>query len=91
MAAGHPGRHPTTGALDRDLLTRRDIEQLFGVSRARAAQLMRTTFGGQLTGYARTLPRTKLLRPLRTYRAGSAFREEAQRREHLMTELRRRG
>ena len=28
--------------LDRDLLTRRDVERLFGVSRARAAQLMRT-------------------------------------------------
>ena len=26
-------------ALDRDLLTRRDVERLFGVSRARAAQL----------------------------------------------------
>ena len=44
-------------ALDRELLTRRDIEQLFGVSRARAAQLMHT-FGADLTGYARTLPRT---------------------------------
>ena len=75
-------------ALDRELLTRRDIEQLFGISRSRAAQLMRT-FGGQLTGYARTLPRTRLLRQLRTHRAGSAFRGEVQRREHLMTELRK--
>ena len=32
--------------LDRELLTRRDIEQLFGVSRARAAQLMHT-FGAR--------------------------------------------
>ena len=75
-------------ALDRELLTRRDIEQLFGVSRSRAAQLMHT-FGAELTGYARTLPRTRLLRQLRTYRSGSAFRGEAQRREHLMTELRK--
>ena len=75
-------------ALDRELLTRRDIEQLFGVSRARAAQLMHT-FGADLTGYARTLPRTKLLRQLRTYRAGTAFRGEQDRREHLMTELRK--
>ena len=44
-------------ALDRDLLTRRDVEQLFGVSRARAATLMQT-FGAALTGYQRTLPRT---------------------------------
>ena len=47
------------------------------------------TFGGQLTGYARTLPRTQLLRQLRTYRSGSAFRGEEQRRAHLMTELRK--
>ena len=75
-------------ALDRELLVRRDIEQLFGVSRARAAQLMHT-FGADLTGYARTLPRTRLLRQLRTYRAGTAFRGEQDRREHLMTELRK--
>ena len=31
--------------LDRDLLTRRDLERLFGVSRARAAQLMRDVRG----------------------------------------------
>ena len=70
------------------MLTRRDIEQLFGVSRARAAQLMHT-FGADLTGYARTLPRTRLLRLLRTYREGTEFRGEQARREHLMTELRK--
>ena len=42
-------------ALDREVLTRRDIEQLFGVSRARAATLMQT-FGAALTGTQRTLP-----------------------------------
>ena len=51
-------------ALDRDLLTRRDVERLFGVSRARAAQLMRT-FGAELVGAARVLRRTELLRQLR--------------------------
>ena len=70
------------------LLTRRDIERLFNVSRARAAQLMHT-FGADLTGYARTLPRTRLLRQLRTYREGTEFRGEQVRREHLMTELRK--
>ena len=75
--------------LDRELLVRRDIEQLFGVSRARAAQLMHT-FGADLTGYARTLPRTRLLRLLRTYREGHGeFRVEQVRRAHLMTELRK--
>ena len=40
--------------LDRPLLTRRrDLEQLFGVSRARAATLMRL-FGAELTGHALT-------------------------------------
>ena len=42
-------------ALDRPLLTRRDLESLFGVSRARAATLMRA-FGAELTGSIRTLP-----------------------------------
>ena len=74
-------------ALDRALLTRRDIEQLFGVSRARAATLMQT-FGAALTGTQRTLPRTQLLRQLRKHRARAAFRGEADRRERLLTELR---
>ena len=75
-------------ALDRELLVRRDIERLFNVSRSRAAQLMHT-FGADLTGYARTLPRTRLLRQLRTYREGTEFRVEQVRRAHLMTELRK--
>ena len=74
--------------LDRTLLTRRDIEHLFGVSTARAATLMQT-FGAEMTGYQRTLPRTKLLRQLRKHRARSAFRGEEERREWLLTELRK--
>ena len=74
-------------ALDRDLLTRRDVEQLFGVSRARAATLMQT-FGAALTGNQRTLPRAQLLRQLRKHRARAAFCGEADRRERLLTELR---
>ena len=74
-------------ALDREWLTRGDVEQLFGVSRARAATLMQT-FGAELTGHQRTLPRTQLLRQLRTHRARAAFRGEAARRERLLTELR---
>ena len=74
-------------ALDREVLTRRDLEQLFGVSRARAATLMQT-FGAALTGNQRTLPRTQLLCQLRKHRARAAFRGEADRRERLLTELR---
>ena len=66
-------------ALDRDLLTRRDVERLFGVSRARAAQLMRT-FGAARVGASRVLRRTALLRQLRKYRQRAAFRGEEERR-----------
>ena len=74
-------------ALDRDLLTRRDVERLFGVSRARAAQLMRT-FGAELVGASRVLRRIALLRQLRTYRQRAAFRGEEERRTRLVAELR---
>ena len=74
-------------ALDRELLTRRDIEQLFGVSRARAATLMQT-FGAELTGNQRTLPRTQLLRQLRKHRSRAAFRGEATRRDRVVTAIR---
>ena len=73
--------------LDRDLLTRRDLERLFGVSRARAAQLMRT-FGAELAGYSRVLRRTDLLRQLRRQRRRAAFRIEEQRRSRVVAELR---
>ena len=75
-------------ALDQDLLTRRDVERLFGVSRARAAQLMRM-FGAELAGYARVLRRTDLLRQLRRHRGRAAFRGEEQRRDRLTAEIRR--
>ena len=75
-------------ALDRTLLTRRDVEQLFGVSKARAATLMQT-FGADLTGNQRTLPRTKLLKQLRKHRTRAGFRHEEERRERLVAELRK--
>ena len=74
-------------ALDRPLLTRRDLESLFGVSRARAATLMRT-FGAERTGSIRTLPRTALLRQLRTLQKHATFRGETARRERVVTALR---
>ena len=75
-------------ALDRDLLTRRDIERLFGVSKVRAAQLM-TAFGAGRTGHLLTLPRAELLRQLRRHRKRAAFRHEETRREKVVTEIRR--
>ena len=74
--------------LDRTLLTRRDVEQLFGVSKARAATLMQT-FGAELTGNQSTLPRTKLLQQLKKHRGRAAFRVEEERRQRLVGELRK--
>ena len=75
-------------ALDRELLTRRDIERLFGVSKVRAAQLM-ATFGAGRTGHILTLPRAELLRQLRRHRKRAAFRGEEARRDRVVTEIRK--
>ena len=72
--------------LDRTLLTRRDIEHLFGVSKVRGAALMKT-FGAEMTGNLRTLPRTKLLQQLKKHRGRAAFRGEEERRARLVAEL----
>jgi hypothetical protein len=53
------------------------------VSRARAAVLMRT-FGTGRTGNVRPLPRTPLIRQLRTRRKGVAFSGDVERRERMM-------
>ena len=47
--------------LDRDLITRRDLEELLGVSRSRAAALMRL-FGAEMAGTILVLRRASLLR-----------------------------
>ena len=74
-------------ALDRDLLTRRDLERLFGVSKVRAVALM-TAFGAGRTGHLLTLPRAALLRQLRRHRTRPAFRGEATRRDRVVTAIR---
>ena len=73
--------------LDRTLLTRRDLERLFGVSKVRAVALM-TTFGAGRTGPLLTLPRTALLRQLRRPRTRVAVRDEATRRDRVVTAIR---
>ena len=73
--------------LDQDLLTRRDLERLFGVSKVRATQLMRA-FGAGRTGPLLTLPRAALLRQLRRPRTLAAFRGEAARRDRVVTAIR---
>ena len=74
-------------ALDQDLLTRRDLERLFGVSKGRAVALM-TAFGAGRTGHLLTLPRAALLRQLRLHRTRAAFRSEATRRDRVITAIR---
>ena len=73
--------------LDRQLLTRRDIERLFGVGKVRAAALM-TTFGAEFVGNQKMLPRTKLLQQLKKHRGRAAFRVEEERRARLIAEFR---
>jgi hypothetical protein len=74
--------------LDRAWLTRRDLELLFGVSKPRAAVLM-GTFGAEPLGNVRMLARTQLLRHLRARRKSAAYSGEVDRRERLITALRR--
>ena len=74
-------------ALDQELLIRRDLERLFGVSKVRATQLM-TTFSAGRTGHLLTLPRATLLRQLRWHRTLAAFRSEATRRARVVTAIR---
>ena len=68
------------------MVTRRDIERLFGVGKVRAAALMKT-FGAELVGNQRTLPRTRLLQQLKKHRGRAAFRVEEKRRARLVAEL----
>ena len=71
--------------LDRELLTRRDLERLFGVSKVRAVALM-TAFGAGRTGHLLTLPRAELLR---RHRRLAAFRGEETCRERVVTAIRK--
>jgi transposase len=74
--------------LDREWLTRRDLEQLFGISKPRAAVLMRT-FGAERVGNVRMLARPQLLRHLRARKKSAAYSGEVDRRERLIRALRR--
>ena len=47
------------------------------------------TFGAEMTGYQRTLSRTRLLQQLRKHRARATFRGEEERREKVVAELRK--
>ena len=76
-------------ALDRDLLTRRDVERLFGVSRARAAHAHADVRGGARRGVrSERFGGPKLLRQLRSTGSGPRSAARRTRRTRLVAELR---
>ena len=68
--------------LNRTLLTRRDIERLFGVSKARAATLGPSSSANQRRSRAR-----RSLQQLKEHFGRAAFRVEEERRARLVAEL----
>jgi hypothetical protein len=73
--------------LDRDAITRRDVEQLFGVSRPLASQLMHR-FGATRVGSQLVLERADLIRTLKALRRGSQAQAAVARRTAVVTHLR---
>ena len=74
--------------LDRDLVTRRDVEVLLGVSRQRASQLMRR-FGAHLVAATRVVRRADLVRQLEEIETkGGAFQVEGERQLRVVDALR---
>ena len=74
-------------ALDRDAITRRDLEDLFGVSRALASQLLHR-FGATRIGSQLVLDRATLIRTLKTLRRGRQAQAATARRTAVVTALR---
>ena len=72
--------------LDRESLTRRDLEVLFAVSRVTATALMKR-FGAQRVAQTDVLPKAQLLAYLRAQRKRAPFRREAERRQRFVDEL----
>jgi hypothetical protein len=73
--------------LDRETLTRKDLERLFGVSRALAAQLMHR-FGASPVGSQLVIDRGRLIRTLKTLRRGRQAQAATARRTAVVTALR---
>ena len=75
-------------ALDRDLLTRRDVERLFGVSRAPGGAADADVRGGDDRLPENAAP-DEAPPPAPEHRARAAFRGEEERRDRLVAELRK--
>ena len=74
-------------ALDRETITRPDMENLFAVSRARAWQLLRR-FGATRTVNLLTIDRHALIAALEKVESGEGFQAEVQRQQGLYRTLR---
>jgi len=75
-------------ALERETLTRWDIQQLLGVSK-RQAVVLAHRFGARRVGNALLLERRALVRQFQAIRRGAVFSREVDRKEKLVETLRR--
>ena len=70
-------------SFERDLLTRRDLEELLGIGRSRACELMRK-FGAVKTGNVLTVRRCDLVQRLDAVLQGGSFSREIGRRDRFV-------
>ena len=75
-------------AYERDVIYRADLQVLLGVSRTRAAVLMRD-FGAENVGCVLAVPRSQLLRRFRRWVQGRRFQNEVERRDRVYGSLRK--
>ena len=75
-------------ALERETITRQDVEQLLGVSKRQAVVLLHR-FGARRVGNALLLDRRALVRQFQAIRRGRVFSSEIDRKEKLAETLHR--
>jgi hypothetical protein len=83
-----PAIRAAVSALSAPVLDRGAIEEIFGVRRRRAIELLHR-FGGYQAGKTFLVDRTSLLRQLEALEAGGEFRQERARRRRLSEDLER--
>ncbi len=83
-----PAIRAAIAALEAPVLDRAAIEEIFGVRRRRAIELLHR-FGGYQAGKTFLVDRASLLRQLEALEAGGDFRQESARRHRLSEDLER--
>jgi hypothetical protein len=81
-----PAIRAAISALDLPVLDRAALEEVFGVRRRRAIELLHR-FGGYQAGKTFLIERTSLLRQLEALEAGGDFRHEQSRRRRFVEDL----